>query len=67
METTINHETSFEFLDSDHLMHENRVLRKVIREKDQRIADLEHQLELKSKYQDMIKPSHRTHIPPYGS
>jgi len=66
METTINHESSIEFMDSDHLVHENRILRKVIKEKDQRIAYLEHQLELKSKYQNMIGIKEPA-CPPFGN
>lgn len=67
METTIKHDSSIEFLDSDHLNHENRILREMIKEKDQEIINLRHQLELKTKYQGMLEIEHKQNCPPYGS
>lgn len=64
MEHNVRAESSFETLDSDHLLHENRLLRKIIKEKDQEIVNLKHQLELKTKYQGMLEIE--TYNPPWG-
>jgi hypothetical protein len=64
MEHNIRSDSSIETVNSEHLLHENQLLRKVIREKDQEIVNLKHQLELKTKYQGMLEIE--TYNPPWG-
>lgn len=66
MEYNTRSETTIEYASTDHLLHENRILRKVIQEKDQEIANLKYQLELKAKYQGMLEIETKTVCRPYG-
>lgn len=63
METTITNDNSIEFLDSDHLSHENRLLRKMLKEKDQEILKLKYENELLRS----VRIVNERHSPPYGN
>lgn len=67
METTIINDNSIEFLDSDHIHKENKLLRMHFKEqlemKDQEILKLKYELELLKS----IKNVNEKHHPPYGN
>jgi len=71
METTTRNESSYEYFDSDHMNHENRLLRKVLKEKEEIIKDKNAE-NLKLKYENeflksVIKANEIKHQPPYGA
>lgn len=74
METTITNDNSIEFLDSDHIHKENKLLRMHFKElierkdleilsKDQEIIKLKYEIELLKS----VKNANEKHHPPYGN
>lgn len=70
METTTRNESSYEYFDSNHMNHENRLLRKVLQEKEQIIKEVNTE-NSKLKYENeflksVIKANEIKHNPPWG-
>ena len=64
-EININNSSSFvEFFDSDHLVHENKILRKMLREKDEEIFKLKTKIELINVYSKVNRVERN---PPFGT